>query len=451
MSIRALMYRFVLGIYLKMKGVEYDSALKTLRETQWWNSDRLKKLQNERLRQMLDYAYACVPYYRERMNECGVKPNDIHSIEDLHKLPVLTKDDVRMHGRDLIATEYHRNRSTIRKTGGTTGEPLQILIDYRNSAWESAAFVRGLSFGGFRNGEKIIQLFGGSLGMLPPNRLGKMKSRFAGNVFLPAFEIAEDRLETYINVIQNSNAEFLYGYASAIYLLAWLLKKARRLLKLKAIFTTAETLYDDQRHLIEDAFHCEVFNVYGCGELNSIAFECEAHNGLHITEENVAIEAIPLGGLASEKKMGALTLTTLNNYIMPLIRYQNGDIVSTSRESCRCGRGLSKIENIYGRANDLLVAIDGRLISGAFIPHLFRTTDGIKEIQVVQETESLLVINVVKNERFSKKELDARISIIKKYLGNITVDVNHVDFIPRTPTGKLKSVVSKVDTYLSIR
>lgn len=153
----------------------------------------------------------------------------------------------------------------------------------------------------------------------------------------------------------------------------------------------------------------------------------------------------------TDGEMGALTLTTFHNYALPLIRYQNSDIISINRKNCLCGRGLTLIEKLYGRANDLLLTSDGRLICATFMPWLFLTAEGIKEIQVVQEKRDLVVLKIVKGDNFSAEDLSSKTSIIRKYLGSVEIQVEYVLSIPKTPQGKLKYVISKFGEDLLCR
>jgi len=448
MDMRAFFYRAVSGIYFSLKGSRYLQISRCLERSQWWTSEQIHQFQNEELHKLIEYVYEYVPYYRKIMQERKLKPEDIKTTEDITKFPVLSKDLLRKYLNQLISTQNNSIKKYIRRTGGSTGEPLQIMNDYTNSVWENVAFYRGFNFAGYQRGDKIISLFGGTLGLAPEGKIDKLKTKFSGTVFLPAFEISQQNINKYVNEIKKSKAKFLRGYTSAIYLLAKLMDKSNITIPLIAVFPTAETLQDFQREQIEKTFQCKVFDQYGCGECNSIAFECASHSGLHISDENVFLEVLKNKERVPNGEMGALTLTTLHNYAMPLIRYQNGDIVSLDKRPCLCGRGLSRISRIYGRANDVLLSQNGELISGAFIPHLFRNTEGIEQVQLIQEEKDEIILKVVKGPKFSEKELTERIEILHKYLGDVKINVEYVSFIPTTPQGKLKSVISKFGNSL---
>lgn len=450
MSLRAVTYRTVFDVYSHIKGFQAPQIWQFLEESQWWSAEEIRKFQDENLRRLIEYAYKYVPYYRRIMEEQGLKPKDIQTTDDLIKLPVLTKKKFRKNWNQLISTQANSSKTSIRKTGGSTGEPLRIMNDYSNGAWENAAFRRGLGFAGCKLGQPIIQLFGGTLGLAPESFLKKLKAKFSGVVFLPAFEISHDTVENYVRKIRQSKAQYLRGYASAIYLLAKIMEDVKLNISLRAVFPTSETLHGFQQETIEKAFQCEVFNQYGCGECNSIAIECTSHNGLHVSDEHVFLESLKDKERVLDREMGALTLTTLHNYAMPLIRYQNGDIISLSKALCSCGRSFSRITKIYGRANDLLLAKDGRLVSGTFLPSLCVNVDfkGIQQFQVVQETKDIIHLKVVKTPRFVESELGPLFEVFQRYLGDVKIEVEYVASIPRTPQGKLVFVISKFGNKL---
>ena len=445
MSLRAITYTTVFDVYSRIKGFQASQIWQFLEESQWQSPEDIRKFQDENLQRLIEYAYKYVPYYRRVMEEQELKPKDIQTTDELIKLPVLSKKDLRKNWDQLISTQANSFKTSIRKTGGSTGDPLRIMNNHLNAAWESAAFRRGLGFAGCKLGEPIIKLFGGSLGVVSESLLKKHKAKLSGVVLLPAFEINQDTVIDYVKKIRRSKAKFLRGYASVIYLLAQLMDKTKLNVSLQGVFPTSETLYNFQREAIEKTFQCEVFNQYGCGECNSIAVECTSHNGLHVSDEHVFLESLKDKERISDGEMGALTLTTLHNYTMPLIRYQNGDVISLDRAQCPCGRGLSRIKKIHGRASDFLLAKDGRLISTTFLPWICFHLDlkGIQQFQVIQEMKDIIRLKIVKASEFAENELWSLFEVFHRYLGDVKIEVEYVDFLSRTPQGKVKFVISE--------
>lgn len=443
MTLRGSLCRMLQSAHHRLNGYEFPQVFNFLEESQWWSQDLLKSYQGECLGRLIRHAYEKVPYYRRVMERSGLRPVDFNKVEDLIKLPVLTKDQFREHWRELLTVDLDHYKVSFRTTGGTTGEPIRMLLDRTSGAWSGAAFSRGRGWAGYRRGEKLVRLFGGSLGLYPTSLKDKFKSRFFGEVFLPAFELSAGNIERYARKVKESGALYINGYTSALYLFALLLESKGIDLSVKGVFPTAEPLLEPYREKITKVLRAGVFDGYGCGEVNSIAFECESHNGMHITEEHVVVETL-VGGKPVVNQPGEITLTELHNYAMPLIRYQNGDIGIISTEPCSCGRGLARLTKIVGRSNDLLVAKDGRLVSGCFAPCLFRNTKGVQQFQIIQESKDFLRLNVVKNENFRDEEMDIIHETIRRSLGEVEIKICYLPEIPVSRSGKLRFVISKV-------
>jgi len=204
-------------------------------------------------------------------------------------------------------------------------------------------------------------------------------------------------------------------------------------IRFKGVFTTAEKLFDYQRQFIAEQFNCNVYDGYGCGEIQSIAFECEKGKNLHISEEHVILELTNREKSIKEGS-GQVVLTNLDNYGMPFIRYQNGDVATYANEKCSCGRSLKLLSKIDGRTHDFITASDGSLIAGEFFPHLFGETRGIKQYQIVQLKRDELIFKIVRGNKYSQK-----------YIGkNVHIIIEFVDDIIATPSGKRHFTISKI-------
>jgi len=445
MGVRAGLYRGLDVVRWQFRDSHVLEARRFAAENQWRSPEQIRDHQDKTLHRLIEHVYKHVPYYRNVMQTRGLTPEDIRTTDDLTKLPVLDKQIFRQRWKEFISDEANPDMVRVRRTGGTTGQPLRIARDPMNAACENAAFYRGLGFSGYRRGEKIVKLFGGSLGLAPESRLTRFKARLSGELFLPAFEVSRENVAEYVRTIQQGRAEFVRGFASAVYLLARWMMEAGLQLRLNAVFSTAEMLYEPQSELITDRLG-EVFEYYGCGEVNSIAFECGMHNGLHVSDEHVFLEALRDGERVLDGEMGAVTLTTLQNYTMPLIRYQNGDVVACTSKACSCGRGLSRILKLLGRTNDLLLARDGRLISGVFMPAFLVRVDmqGVQQVQLIQETQDAIRLKVVRTTAYSIDSLRPLLEVIIRHLGDVKIKVEYVDSIPTAPSGKCRYVISKV-------
>jgi phenylacetate-CoA ligase len=212
--------------------------------------------------------------------------------------------------------------------------------------------------------------------------------------------------------------------------------------------TTAETLHDYQRDMIEDVFQCKVRDQYGCTEM--AIFVCQCENGrYHINSEYGIVEVVDeMGDTVRAGKEGEVLCTGFVNATMPLIRYRLGDRVTLSEnQNCECGRKFPVIDKILGRIDDVLVTPDGRPL-GRLDP-IFKGTHGIYETQIIQKDIDSLEFKVVKDRNFRPEHIDELIYEIKKRTGNsMKIEVTYVDEIVKDENGKFRSVVSMLKTNI---
>ena len=227
------------------------------------------------------------------------------------------------------------------------------------------------------------------------------------------------------------------GYASSLFFLAqWIEKNNYNIHFPKAIISSSETLLPNMRSKINEVFHSKILDSYGCREVSQIASECESNNGYHMTMENQIIELVNTGN-----EMNKVVVTNLNNYCMPLIRYEVGDLAKgIVEEKCDCGRLLSRIDKINGRVNENIVLNNGKILNGEYFEFLFYENYSINKFQVIYFKKS----NILKIFLDSDQE-DIH---IKKYLcdtitGHYNIENIEIKFtkkFDKTPQGKFKFV-----------
>ena len=443
--------RTAFSVYHWFRGYPLESTIRFLQESQWWSGEQIEKYQNEKLRNLMLHAYNNVPYYRHIMDEYGLKPINIQNVGDLSKLPILTKKIIRKNYSDLMARNISLYRISEHTTGGSTGDPIRVLADAKTDAWGGACLHRALSWGGYQYGETMVKLSLGSLGLKPKTFANRLRAFVYGESAIAAEELSLLKTQDYREQILNSGAKYLRGYPSVICLLIKFLETVGiDDIKFKAVYPTAETLFDFQRKQIQEFFRCSVFDCYGSSEVLSLGYECERHSGYHIPEEHVIIETVREDYTKTVfDEAGRFLITDLDNYAMPLIRYENGDSGIISTNECTCGRGLKLISKLYGRVQDFLIAENGNLIPGNFFPHLFRFTKGVDEYQVVQQSETLMTLFLVKNKDFNNDEMELIVETIKRYFGRgMKIEVETVKEIPKTKAGKKRITICKIsDQY----
>lgn len=421
--------------------------LRELKKSQWFPPEAIKKIQWRRLNKLLTYAYENVPYYREKLEAVGLHPRDINRYEDFQRIPLLTKDDIRNNQKKLLSREYRNKKNYKTRTSGSTGMPMELNLDHDTYEKRQAAVKRTYGWAGYCDGEKATFVWS-DVGQ--DHFIKKVKHYF--DEFLKNHRLYRTSnfngkfLPRYISGINSFKPKFIVSYTSALYFLSQFIEaKNMKIWSPEAIIVAAEKLFTYQRILIKKVFKCPVFETYGCGEVMSIAGECEMHNGMHVNSEMIYLETLKNKQPAQPFEIGEIVVTDLNNYCMPLIRYRNEDIGTLSNEKCGCGRGLPLLQSIEGRVLDTVQTADGRVIVGETFTRLLKQFDEIHRYQVIQEDLENVQIRIVKLKEFSDRKLDYMKKEILKIMGvNIKIDLQFVKDIDLSKTGKFRVVVSKV-------
>jgi len=236
--------------------------LKFLEKTQWWRLKDLLKFQEKKLHAILEHAYRNVPYYHKMFNQLKIKPQDIKTVSDLQKLPILKKEIVRNYKDDLIAKNYSKGELIFSATGGSTGEPMSFFVDRKWSAWNIAAAYREWNWAGYCMGQKIVYLWGAHQDLSKQQELKiKLSNLINRRIMLDAYKMNRKMLDNSVKVLKKFKPKFINAYPSAIYLMSqYIEKKGLGDIRPRAIFTSCETLLDNQRRTIENIFDCDVFD-----------------------------------------------------------------------------------------------------------------------------------------------------------------------------------------------
>lgn len=425
-----------------LRGENVLAHLPHYRRFQWVPPEELERYQLAQLRRVLDFAYRNTTYYRELFEREKISPRDVRDMADLKRLPPLTKSDMSLNASKLRSGKTVVSKKT---TGGSTGQAVTVLKNPDALARERAATWRGYEWAGVGVGDRQGRLWG--VPIVPKSRFSSyLVDLIANRKRFSAFNVTEERLAGYYEALVKFRPAYLYGYVSMIAeLAAYVRKTARpRFLGLRAVITTSEVLTPESRALIEGAFDCRVFNEYGCGEVGSIAHECD-HGNMHVMSDNLIVELDTTEQW--QEGVGEILVTDLHNYAMPLIRYKVGDLGTLCNEPCPCGRSLHRIEKVHGRAYDFIVDSKGAKHHPELILYIFEEIKqrggGIAQFQAVQTDYDRLDITIVPSASYSK---DAETHITTKIRANINPAINvhfrYASRIDREPSGKLRVVKS---------
>ncbi len=421
-----------------------------LEKTQWRALDELKAAQERDLRTLLRHAYANVPFYRHRFDFAGIHPRDIKGVDDLIKLPIMTRDEARSTMEDRSSTADPKPK--IRKTtGGTTGQPLLFGYDVDSEYWRQAVKLRGYSWAGYHIGGRSLHYWGAPTRPLPP-----VKTR--AKVFLDRFI----KRETYVNCTLRSDGDLMrlteqikrdkphvilcYTQAGAD-LAGFINERGLRDWNTIPVLCCAEGLSPADRAKLTEAFGPAVFETYGCREVMLIGTECEAHDGLHLSFENLVVEVVVSENGTQRHALpgesGDVVITDLHNLGMPFIRYANGDrAVQGKTEPCACGRSLPRIASVDGRSADTLRDGHGNRVGGLVFNLIFSVLAAtVRQFQAIQHKDSTITLKVVPTSKFDETAQAHVRANIAKYLPGIDVKIEVVNEIRTSRNGKRQVVI----------
>lgn len=347
-------------------GDELDVALRTLDIMQWHPSRHIAERQWQQVCECVAYAKDASLFYRERFKACGVGGE--LTPEAFRKISPLSRSDI-VSSWSTIRTARVTPGMVRRRSGGSSGQSVEIPLDRPTYCWYVAGTWRGLRWWGSDLTARGAIILGSGAGGLRGWAV-RAKDWAMNWLRLSVDDDFDVMAPALLERIGAFAPVFIYGYPSAVHRLACTIEDrgGQQLRGLKVVVLTGEPVYAFQRHTIERVFQCPVAEEYGNGELGCMAFQC-SEGTLHITAENVFLETVPtelsLNGLG-----GRILATQLRNRLFPLIRYEPGDIGVLGLEACRCGRGLPTLR-MLGRMDDCLVGPDGVTLARPLIDQLF--------------------------------------------------------------------------------
>lgn len=430
---------------LKKYGRHYSTYYDFLERSQWFSSNEFKEYQLSELKRIITHAVQNVPYYADLFKKLKLSLDDINSFEDLKKLPVMTKEDVRANLRRLKSVKHTSQDIFLGHTSGSTGKALDLFISKKAYQKEQAYIWFHRSWGGVKYRDKTAT-FAGHL-VVDANRTKPpfwINHYFENQIIFSSYHMNKENLKHYADKLIQFKPELIWGYPSSIYVMASFLNENKITdVKPRAIFTSSETLFDHQRRAMEEAFQAKVFNYYANSEMASIILECEK-GGLHIQQQWGIVEFLNNDDKPVKiGQEGRMICTGFVNDALPLIRYDIGDTAVPLKKNCVCGRKGTLVEKVEGRVDDFIVTSDGKKIGR--LDHIFKEAINIQDAQIIQTDERTLVLRIVKRRDYSLRDTNRIINETRKRVGQeMEIKSEFVDHIPRLPNGKFKFVISNI-------
>jgi phenylacetate-CoA ligase len=425
------------------KSGRYKSYLKEITGNLLMSEEKMVDYQTEKLRQIINLSFNQVPYYQNLFKKNGIYPDDIRSLQDLRKIPLLSKETLRKNPEIFLNQQYRRQSLMKIHTSGTTGTPLTIFCDHKTRQLNYAFFDRFLHSVGVNSNGKRATL-GGRIIAAPQQRKPPFWRYvyFQNNLLLSAYHLTDENLDSYVKKLYEYKPDYIDAYPTSLYVLA---KHAfDHNIKLtgitKAIITSAEMLQKFHREMIESVFEAPIYDQYGCAEMCVFVAQCPLGN-YHIHSDFGILEFLNSSGdPASPGEVAELVCTGLINPVMPLIRYRIGDLGILADKKCECSLSFPILEELSGRIDDMIYTPDGRKISrlGRVIYDF-----PIKEIQYIQKEISSVRILIVRDTSFNENDEQRLINELRKRLGMvIALNIEYVSKIERGANTKFKTVVS---------
>ena len=441
-------------------GSEIARQWKYLRRSEFLPYAEILELQNAKLRKLIRHCYDSVPYYHKLFNTLGLTPEDIHSKEDLSKLPVLTKQIIRDNYNDMFSTAIDPKRFRKSSSGGSTGTPLQFCTDNREWSMQRASTLRAWDSYGLKLGDKMFSLGGDSIAR-------KKNAISLKNVYdivimrnhkFNSSDVDEAGMAQHLESFKRIRPKAVRGYGSSLVIFARYIKEVGyKPSGVKVVLTTGEVLMPNYRKELEEVFGAPVFDAYGAGDGGIVSHECVCHNGLHITEELCVIEITDKEGKnLPDGEVGFVTTTDLENYAFPFIRYHVGDMSYIKNDTCPCGRHTRQFGEVMGRAGKLLYNKQGVPISPTMLPIMLYPQLDYHNVEYQQEynkidrfqirQDSNGDIQILLKMKEGAGDPMYREEIMENYRRHFVgseVTLRIVDEIPLLPSGKEDYCVSE--------
>jgi phenylacetate-CoA ligase len=416
----------------------------------------LRELQSERLRETVERAYENVPFYRDQLDEMGVAPEDIQSVDDITKLPTTTKEDFRDEYPDGLFAVDDEEVARIHASSGTTGKPKIVSYTDEDVDRWSEVVARSLAASGAAAGDTVQNAYGyglftGGLGL-------HYGAEELGASVIP---IGSGQTQRQVELMRDLDSDvFTCTPSYALYLAETAAEMGHdpSELPISTIIFGAEPCTDPMRAEIERRLGVDGIDIYGLSEIigPGVSCECkEAQEGLHIWEDHFYPEVVDphTQEPVEEGEEGELVLTTLTKEALPVFRYRTGDLTTLNYEECACGRTMVRMDNVTGRTDDLLI-VRGVNLYPSEIEHVVLDIDGVAPYYRIdldsEDNLDTMELTIERSEEADVSEQQLRSEILERLENVLAFTPDALDLVPpgsieRTQVGKVQRVYDHRD------
>lgn len=435
--------------YEKRLGQEFENTYNFLKKSQYWSKKQLEQYQVEQLKKLLVHSYKNVPYYHELFDQCGFDVNKFKYLDDMNKIPFLTKDLIMENLEKLKAKNFNNSDFIYQSTGGTTGKQMKFYVQKNFSKSREWSFMMSqwnrIGFN-YKRSKRIIL----RNQVLPKGKLW-IWDNIQKSLIVDTYNLTDDNIRKIIDKLNQVQIPYIHTYPSAIIAICDFIKKTGYGIKynIKGVLASSENIYPGQREFIENTLNARVYSWYGHSEQCILAGECEESKRYHIYTEYGYTELVDNNGRVINDSgiRGELVGTSFNNYVMPFIRYKTEDYSSYADEQkCTCGRNYKLLEMVEGRwLQEMIITSKGNKISITAVNMHSDIFDNVKNFQFYQEARGICFINIVKKDNYSRLDEKNIIKELSKKFGeDIILKVNYVNKIERTKGGKYRFLIQRL-------
>ncbi len=421
------------------------------RRVPFWPIERIERLQRYRVRAMIRHAYETVPFYRDAMQQRGLRPVDFQSADDLARLPLLDDLTVRDHPEQFASTRYDGQSRLTAYTSGSSSYVQKKIY------WDHAALVDRLAYSE-RDRAVLNTLLGQGWGqrqlyIFPPDSMTLVIRAFWDAATLTPPRLAERHflsadlpLDEVLRAIGTIKPRVVFSYGSyADLFFRSLADRGLPIAAPRVWMYGADMLSAGARELMENQYGCVAYSTYQSGETGRIGFQCERRRGFHLNVDTVAVRmADEEGRTVKPGEVGEVVISNLHNRAMVLLNYRLGDLGAFSTEPCPCGRSLPLLEHFEGRCTEMVRLADGRKLPSVVLEMSFKDElqDTI-QAQIAELSPGRVCWRLVPCSQVDRDTLRARMLAKSSYVfgPQTEVTVEFAEHIPNSRGGKFRRVI----------
>ncbi|MCF7911486.1 MAG: hypothetical protein K9M99_03080 [Candidatus Cloacimonetes bacterium] len=409
--------------------------------SQYWNAEKLRSWQNERLKLLISYADKHVPYYRNLFREINFEADKFRGIEDMVKIPLLDKETVRTRKEEFLSDEAHSKNIIWDSTSGSTGTPLHFALNNSVQANKIAALLRSFFWAGYRLRQRTLMVQSYYF-----KDVDFQSDKFYNVIRFDSNRLSRDSALRLAEVIIKKPVKTVIGFPFDILMIGrYAAEAGRKIPSPQRIITYGEKLSAERRKMLSEYYGCPVFDFHSMHECSAMISQCQ-EGRLHLIEDFAYMEIVDDEGQWVEGK-GMLAGTSYYNYMMPLIRYNTRDAVQPSEAACSCGRAFRRVDEIFGKECDAIQTPDGRIL-GAVMSHSVDQAKGVIMSQCVQRAIDHLLVRIIVDESYDDKSQEALESGLRKRTGSaMKLDFEKVTQLEKTAGGKTPFIISKITNH----